>query len=265
MTGSDNVAAAPGHGAAAGTLLLALLATSPAAGQVNIESLRRDSVAGTSGSLEAEFVVRTGNVEIVLLGLGGRVDFGGERTSAFVVGNGELGFQGGRRFSNSALLHVRQNYAVSPRVVLETFQQLDYDRARRLTFRGLLGAGPRLSLARSGGWRVALGTAYMFEHEWLDLPDTAVHPVRTSAHRWSNYLSAVATLRGGSTVAITVYTQPQLSDFDDTRVLGDARLVARLGTRVSATMSLNLRYDSRPPDGIRDLDATLRNGLAIAF
>jgi hypothetical protein len=45
----------------------------------------------------------------------------------------------------------------------------------------------------------------------------------------------------------------------------DGSLGARAGSRASLTVTVALRYDSRPPDGAESLDATLKSGIAIEW
>lgn len=249
-------------------IALALIASFPVTlhAQVNIEQLRVTPAGnGVSGTGGASFAARTGNVELVLLNLEGRAEYEQDRWLAFVVGNLGLGWEAGTRFSSQGLLHGRFDYRLSPLVVAEAFAQTDYDEARLLSFRTVAGLGPRFVLADGVRWRVAIGTDYMFEHERLDLPAGSVHPHQTNLSRWSNYLS----LRygDGKQVAITMtgYAQPAFSDFGNIRVLGDARIAVKLAGALALTVASNVRYDSRPPDGIRSLDTTTRTGLSIAW
>lgn len=242
----------------------ALVLNGPLAGQVNTEGLRRaDLEPGVSGQAGVDFILRAGNVQLFLLAPSGRLDMAGERWTSFFVAQADFGWAGGERFSNQALMHLRYGYQVAERLTLEAFTQTDYDRSRRLSLRALAGGGPRLPLARSEGWELLLGTSYMFEHERLDLPPEALHPVETNAHRWSNYV----TVRGGSGqrlgVVATAYAQPRFDDFGDTRVLGDARLAVQIIGALSLQVSGVVRWDGRPPDGTEKLDLSLRSGVRV--
>ena len=122
--------------------------------QVNIERLRRtETTTGVSGQAGANLTARAGNVQLVLLTFTGRLDYARWRWLAFLVGNTDVGWQGGQRFSNAGLLHVRYNYLASPTVAAEVFGQIDYDKARLLAFRAIAGTGPRFTLHSVGPWR----------------------------------------------------------------------------------------------------------------
>ena len=179
------------HGVILGKVLILVLGISQASAQVNIEKLRKDEERkGFSGSFDLDLSSRTGNVEVLELAIGGRVDHMSESTTTFLVGSSDLGWEGGERYSNEALVHLRQVYRYRPWLRPEGFVQIDYDKSRSLTFRGLLSGGLRLGLYRHTPVQFWWGSTYMFEHEQLDLTSGAVHPRRTSVHRWSNYLSS---------------------------------------------------------------------------
>ena len=234
--------------------------------QVNIEQLRVTAAGmGVSGSAGANFSARTGNVELVLLNFDGRVEYRRPRWLTFVVGSHGLGWQAGTRFASQGLLHWRFGMHLTRLVTGEVFAQTDYDKSRLLTFRAVTGAGPRFTIAEGARWRLALGSAYMFEHERLDLPPDAVHPRRTDVSRWSNYISLAFADGERVGLVLTGYAQPEFADFGDIRVLGDARLAVRLTGALSLTVASNVRYDSRPPDGIHALDTTTRTGVAVEW
>jgi putative salt-induced outer membrane protein YdiY len=252
-----------------GGLLLALAALSiakPATAQVNIERLRRAQAdSGFTGTLGANLTARTGNVSLVLLNVDGRLDYGRPGWLAFLVGNADIGWQGGQRFSNSGLLHLRGNRLLSSVVAGELFTQVDYDRSRLLSFRAIVGGGARLDLARSVRWRLSTGTGLMFEHERLELPPTASHPDETNAVRWTNYVTGNFRDAERLSIAGTLYAQPRVDGFGDVRLLSDLRLAVQLVGALSLTVTSRIRYDSRPPDGIESLDTALTTGLALEW
>jgi Protein of unknown function, DUF481 len=253
--------------AAAALLGLATVAVpAPLRAQVNIERLRRTAAGnGFSGAAGANLTARTGNVQLVLLTLNGRVDYTRPRWLAFAVGNTDVGWQGGQRFSNSGLLHVRYNYLATPAVAGEVFAQIDYDKARLLAFRAITGAGLRFTVHGTGSWRLAIGTAYMLEHERLDLPLGAPGPANTTVSRWSNYVSVSYGSAPRLATVATVYAQPRFDDFGDARILADARLAVQLVGSVSLTVSSHLRYDSQPPPSIRPVDTALTTGVTLEW
>lgn len=246
--------------------LLVVALPSALAAQVNVEALRRDDPPlGYSGTIGGDLTVRTGNVDFVQVGLEARLYRVTERVTTLVVGDGGLGFLRSNRFASSGLAHYRQTFTYKPWLSPEWYAQLNYDRSRRLTFRALVGAGGRTSFA-SGDWgEFGAGSALMFEHERLSLPDTASHPDRTASVRWSNFLTLRVVPTETTVITSTTYAQPEFGNPGDIRVLENLRLSTSVSETLSLTVTFNLRYDSIPPDGIAVLDTTLRTGLTYSY
>ena len=231
-----------------------------------MEKLRRlDEGKDLSGSLEFDLSFRTGNVETVEVGLGGRVDYVGDTATTLFVSDGDLGWQGGRRYSNQGLAHLRQVYRRQFRVQPEFFVQSDYDRSRNLNFRGLLGAGFRTSLFSSDAARFWWGSAYIFEHERLELKVKDDHPERTSVHRLSNYISSRVRLEKTTALAWTIYLQPKLDEIGDLRVLSEGDVELKLSRSLVLVTTASMRYDSHPPPRTKSLDTALKSGIAFRF
>ena len=73
--------------------------------QVNIEGLRSEITdSGVVGTVGVDLSLRTGNVELVKLGLDARVDHVTSKSSTLFLVSGDLGFLGGERFTNDGLL-----------------------------------------------------------------------------------------------------------------------------------------------------------------
>lgn len=244
-----------------------LVATPPLlSAQINVEALRRDDPPmGYSGTVGGDLTVRTGNVDFVQLGLEARLYHVTEGVTTLAVADGGLGFLRSNRFASSGLAHYRQTFGWRPYLSPEWYAQLNYDRSQLLSFRALVGGGARTSFA-SGDWgEFGAGSALMFEHERLSLPDTASHPERTTTFRWSNFLTLRVVPTETLVITSTTYAQPEFGDPGDIRVLQNLRLATSVTDALSLTVSFNLRYDSVPPDGIAVLDTTLRTGVTYTY
>ena len=247
-------------------IVFAIALPLPVSAQVNVEALRRDDPPlGYSGTFGGDLAVRTGNVDLVQIGLNARLYRVTETATRLIVGNGGLGLLGGSRFASSGLLHYRQTYRYYENVSPEWYGQVNYDRPQLLDFRVVLGGGARTSFA-SGDWgQFGMGGALMLEHERLDLPDLAVHPDRTTLLRWSYFLTLRVIPNENLVITSTTYLQPVLDDFDDLRMLANLRVASSITDELDLTVSFDLRYDSRPPDGINALDTSLRTGLRYTY
>lgn len=230
-------------------------------GQVNIERLRGDHwQPGFAATLKLDFSYRSGNVDLWEFGTGVQMGYTWVRVQSFVVGNGDLGWERGNRFSNAGLAHWRMIFRLRDRVYPEGFMQINYDKARRLDFRGLAGGGLRLGAIYTKAVKLWWGTAYMLEREHLDLVAGDAHPARLWHHRWSNYLSMSVDRLGLSSA---VYVQPRFDAVGDWRVLGDFKLGAEVSAHVDLVVTLNVRYDSEPPAAVEKCDVKLTTGISV--
>lgn len=244
---------------------LFIVFASPAGAQVNIEALRRDDPPlGRSGSVGGDFTLRTGNVDFVQLGFNGRQYVVTGNLTTLIVGNGGIGLLGRSRFASSGLIHYRRTHVrrwASP----ELYTQANYDRAQLLRLRLVAGAGIRTAVVRGPWGQLGAGTALIFEHERLELPDSALHTQQTTVVRSSSFLTLRVVSDGGFVVTSTTYLQPELQVLRDVRVLESLQLASPITDKVAFTVSFNLRYDSRPPDGVAKLDTVLRTGVTYTY
>lgn len=246
--------------------LLAALQPVAVSGQVNIEALRPDELPdGVSGTVSGDLTVQAGNTDFVRVGLEGRRYRVEEPLTELMVGHGGLGFLGRSRFSSSGLFHYRQTYRLYDWIAPEWYGQMNYDRSQLLSFRAVAGGGVRLPVIRGEWGQVGAGTALMFEHERLSLPDTASHPPHTLAVRSSTFATFRIVTDGDLVVTSTTYLQPHLGDPGDLRLLEDLALATPVTDRLSLTVSFDCRYDSEPPDEISGLDLRLRTGLTLTY
>jgi hypothetical protein len=249
-------------------LLIVLVASFPlpVSAQVNVEALRQeDPPLGYSGTFGGDLTLRTGNVELVQLGLNARLYRVTESSRRLIVGNGGLGLQGGTRFASSGLLHYRQTYRYDELISPEWYGQLNYDRPQLLDFRVVTGGGARTSFANGDWGQFGMGAALFFEHERLNLPDTAVHDNQTTVIRGNYFLTLRLVPNENLVITSTTYLQPVVGNWGDLRTLANVRAAVSVSDELDLTVSFDLRYDSRPPDAISALDTSLRTGLRYTY
>lgn len=247
-------------------LLLLGLVARPASGQVNIERLRLDADSlGLTGAVALTFELETGNTEKRRSEGEARLDYTWPTRTVFGIVRGDFDWTGGRRISEKGLLHLRHIVRTDRRVSPEVFGQVNYDRARELDRRGLIGGGIRIGLASGERGRASVGVAYMFEREELSIPAESVHPTATSHHRASSFVTVSFEPRDGLAVASTSYIQPRLDAPDDLRVLSQSRMAVTVLGPFSLDVTFDLYYDADPPDGIESLDASLQTGVGVRF
>jgi putative salt-induced outer membrane protein YdiY len=247
------------------SLTILVLSAGPALGQVNTEAMRSFDVDGFATTLGGDVLIESGNSDLYEVGLNTRFDYRRDRHYTFLVGQLRYGEEGGAIFKNRAFSHLRYNYQLTPWLVGEAFTQLQHDGFKLLQLRVLVGGGGRFRYTDTGTVGLFQGTTIMYEHENLDGGEVVGHPAKQSIVRWSNYLSVRIELTEQTSFVSTVYVQPRLDAFEDLRILHDASIAVAITDHLTLRTTLNLYYDSRPPDNVEDLDVELRNGLQVRF
>lgn len=247
--------------------LLLLLLAPAALAQVNTERMRiGDGGDGFHTTAAADFTVRSGNADVLDLGLAGRVDYRTGRFATFLTGSTQFSEAEDRVFLNRAFAHLRGTLTLPGQewVRPEVFLQTERDESTLLTRRYLAGAGLRFELLADTALAASFGSTPMLEYELLDRDRVPVDP-ETTVGRWSNYLVLKVALTDIVTFVNTVYVQPRFDRFRDVRVLDEAGLEVQITGALALRVSLHLRYDGEPPADLERLDLTLRNGLALSF
>jgi len=234
--------------------------------QVNIEKFREHSgQKGFSGYVEMDISSRTGNVEITKIDIEARCDYRRSSKNTFIITRGDYGWKGSEQFSNEALAHLRHIIILKGFYSPEFFTQVGYNKERMLSFRYLTGSGLRFKLINQENIKLGWGSSLMFEHEKLDIDEHKSHKRVANVFRWSNYIVISLTKEEKINFSWTIYFQPQIDNFEDTRILSETNLTISIMKNLSFVFGFRMRYDSLPPDNVKKLDTALKTGLAFRF
>jgi len=235
--------------------------TSAIHAQINVELYRKSE--GVQGNVGLHFGGSKGNSDFFTGGGAANVTYNTSSYSILVLGDGLLGFRGGKSFSNQGLVHLRYTWTKPQRFQPEVFAQMDYARPRKLTFRALAGGGLRTILFEDATYSFTIGNSVMWEREHLDLPTTDPHPDRTSVLRSSNYINLQ--IRTKATITLTGYYQVMPSELKDVRMLGNLQIASQVAGPLQQVTTIRYRRDSRPPLGIKKNDITIGTSFAFTF
>ncbi len=246
--------------------ILLFLFAARANAQVNIEPLRAKLPdQGVAGAIDARLDGRHGNVDGVTAGgsllLGAR----SEPHSGFFAASGDYAEFSGEVKSARYFAHLRYAFTFLPWLWGEAFGQLEHDRFEKLTQRRLIGAGPRFRLVKTDTFSAFYSTAYMLEHEQLDLPPSAPDDRTTLAHRWSNTLAALFKPDDRITLSQALLFQPRFDAFGDYRILNVTSAEFAITKLLTASIVINVRYDSEPPTTVEGTDYEVVNELGVRF
>jgi len=247
------------------TALVLFALSSEVVAQVNTESMRRVDVDGFTLRLSGNLAFQQGNSDVFETDASGRIDYLVRQHYLFLNGSQRFARSDGGTFRNRAFAHLRYNYEFTRRVTGEAFTQIERDSFTRRRVRLLGGLGPRIRYAQTDRWHLFQGSTLMHEFESLDPTRAGDRAPDTNRVRWSNYINLRVSLNDHADASATVYVQPWLSDFSNIRILHEALLSFRITRHLSFQTSFNLRYDSRPPAEVEDLDIAVRQGFVVTL
>ena len=251
-----------------GWVVLALLlhAGSAAAQIVNVQALFDEKAEpGPAASIELGGDWRTGSTQLFSVrgSLVGQLR--SERSVWLGVIRGEYSFASGERIVSQVLEHVRYRREFTERVSAEAFVQHEYNEFRRLQFRALVGAGPRVVLFNEEATGLTFGVALMVEHERLRKDGEPDAGDRYTDPRVSSYLLGRVNLMENIDLVETIYFQPRVTRPSDLRVLNETLFSVTPNPRVTVGIGFNLTYDSAPPATVPALDTQVRTTVGVKF
>jgi hypothetical protein len=234
--------------------------------QINTERYRLDSDSiGFTGFADIDITAITGNTDFQFINLGGRLNYNWGTSYTFLVADGGFGWDDGERIFDQALLHLRHVQKLSNLIQTEVFFQTDFNKKRLLSERELIGAGLRFRILKLDYFKFRLGTSYFFEHEKYDVAVNSYHGNNLFANRLSTYLTFEFEIKDDLKLVMINYLQPQIGKWDDYRIISDNYLAIELSSLVNVNVCFNLRYDSRPPETIKNTDTVTKFGLSFKF
>jgi len=234
--------------------------------QVNTERFREDEDSvGFSGYIDLEGILATGNTDFQLMSLGSRLNYNWGDDYTFIIADGGYGWENGNSFVDQLFAHLRHVVTTGDLLQIEMFTQFDNNKKRLLLARELLGGGLRFRILKTEHFKFRLGTAYMFETEKYDLPENSLHPQTTVFHRFTSYVTLKYQLNKLLSFISTTYYQPRLTDFNDYKLFSENAFLIDTGEVFDLFIKFNLRYDSRPPDTVKNFDTFSRIGFSFKF
>lgn len=227
---------------------------------VNTEKLRLNlDDSGFSGDIELSFDIQTGNTEFAKLELEPNLVWRTGNNLVFWLNDMSRLWKSSDDFINKGYTHLRYNYDFSSYFSLEVLTQAEFNYARNLDARYLVGAGVRFLPMKKDYLILAVGLTGLQEREEMTGGDI------TDIPRGSSYINFSIWKDDNITFANTVYFQPSIEDFEDYRIMDEAEITVKLFGDLSFTTSATYFYDSQPPEGIKKYDFSLENGLEYSF
>jgi len=234
-------------------------AVTPAGAQILNTLSGFDDIEGWQGQASAFVRVSGGNTDVQNYFANAVGQWQGEHQRMRAIVDYELSRNDGRDTSEELTAHLRHNYRIRQWVSTLAFSQFQRNPFQALKARVLLGGGLRFDLVSNEKRRFAIGISGMSETEELTDGSTS------TAARLSTFLDFTRDLKQYLRFAIVGWYQPDLSDLADTRASAIADLDVDLVGPLVLVTGATFKYDSRPPEGIEEIDWSLRTGLKLLF
>lgn len=265
-------------------LVCALVPAAAHANPVNAEVLRpKPFRAGWSGGLDGSLALSRGNIELLDVGGGARVQYQTLHPArppapgsapgvpfvhhrVFVTGSGRFAERTGAPFINQAFVHVRWTGMWHRQLGSDVFAQHQFNEFQRLRGRTVAGLGARFEIVHEPVFLLWAGSGYMLEYDRIDVLPGARDAPESVEHRWTNYLTMrLAVFDARLLMQNTLYFQPRFDVAADYRLLEELEVLAKVNDVFGLGATLSVLHDSAPPTGVRETDLRLMSTVRLSF
>ncbi len=168
--------------------------------------------------------------------------------------------------TDSAFAHLRHRTAITSNWGAEAFAQIGRNPFARLTRRTLLGGGARWIMFEENNVTAGyLGLGAFHEKETLTDKLGTTDQTHVSLWRYNSYLILKQQINEQVRVYNTTYYQPAFGDTSDYRILEQASMLVKLDDNLDLKISLDISFDSKPPQTVRKRDMVYSTGLEFSF
>ncbi|GAB4336305.1 MAG: hypothetical protein OHK0038_14490 [Flammeovirgaceae bacterium] len=231
---------------------------------LNIERQRDydDTLDNWKGYISTQIDVQKQQVQTIMLGYNENVTYYGHINNYSIISEAHLLKVKGSDILSNGYIHLRANFFKRKKVSYEFFGQGQYDEARGLKERLLVGSGLRFHKEVSHKFSAAIGNGLMYEFEhwnFKDIDSTTIFLKNT------NYVSFHYEANNMLNIILTGYYQARFETFDKPRIIGDFSLDIKLGKKLRYTVRYSILHDAIPVVPINKTIYSLRNGLRYDF
>lgn len=247
-------------------LTLSLLAPLPCNAIVSMKDIHlMQPEEGIGGSVGMQISGDRGNTEKDSTGFDTQVYWRHAPATEVLQLHYAYGESGGVRDTDQAFAHLRHMQELDASLGWEAYAQVESNEFARLSLRRVLGAGMRfLSIGDERTVSYVVGLGAFHEDERLTGGVTN-EDQRIDTWRGNAYLILQARLNDQARLFSTTYAQPALDDMKDLRLLEQAGILVSITERLDLKLTVNMRYDSRPPLEVEKYDLQYRSGIEFDF
>lgn len=168
--------------------------------------------------------------------------------------------------TDNAFAHLRHRTEISPLWGIEAFAQISRDPFARLKQRTLAGGGVRWILfeeSKKSASYFGLG-AFHEQEKRTDLIGTT-DVIEVDLWRANSYLVLKYQINDHVSLINNTYYQPAFNDISNARLLEQASMMVKLDDHLDLKLSLEMSFDSRPPQTVQPRDTFYSTGLSYSF
>lgn len=242
-------------------IVFLLFSTSTFAQIVNIENKRLSGGKGFHGSADLNLNFTMNTKQLLQIGDKLRIGYTNQRHHALIVTDHAFVKSDDDSFVNRGYEHLRYNYTLkdSGRVILEAFQQGQFNKIQKINLRLLLGSGFRFKIIDQLNYQLSFGTGFMGEYEELTDFGTSRDILSTS------YLSFDGQFTENVGLNTISYFQPKMIDFGHYRFANETYIRFKISKHLSFKLVYSMVHDSRDIEGVRKTNYILKNTLSFNF
>lgn len=168
--------------------------------------------------------------------------------------------------TDNAFAHFRHRTEIGPDWGVEGFTQISRDPFARLTQRTLLGGGVRWILFEENKKSAAyFGLGAFNEKEIRTEVLGTTDRTDTELWRANSYLILKYQLNGQIRFVNNTYYQPALEDIRNFRLLEQGSMLIKLDDHLDLKLSVEISFDSIPPQTVQARDTFYSTGLSFSF
>ena len=223
--------------------------------QVNIEKDRISADKdGFNVKINSSLSIISGNSELISFNLAPTGIWKMKRYQLFFLNDYERIVSDEHSFVNKGFSHIRHTYIIRPNIKYELFTQAEFNKARLLDRRTLIGSGFRYVLKAPDG--LAVGLSYMLENEKISDTEEVY-----SRGRLSSYLHLLKKKNDLFNFENTIYYQPVWNNFSNFRIIYEGEYKIKISNSFSLLSKLMFRYDSKPYGDLLNYDLEFKQGF----
>ena len=243
-------------------VLLFFVSISTCAQIVNIENLRlATKQEGFTGSIDLSLNFTMNTVQLLQIGDRMRIGYNKKRHHILLLTDHSFISTKDVSIVNLGFEHVRYNYSFkdSANIMLEVFEQAQFNKIQKINLRFLLGTGLRFHILDQKNYQLNFGTGLMAEYE--ELIDYGISRDVLS----NNYFSFDGQFTEHIGMNNITYFQPKLIDFGNYRLSNETQIRFMINKHLTYRIVYSLTHESRDIEGVRKTNYTFRNALSFTF